>query len=154
MALTSPTCCGLPCSQGDSFTLGLLFITGANASAVNIFVNQIRLAYEASNITSEWKGVCTPNVTSTLVRTPMHAWCYACEHACTSIGLGFKPPAGPHLDLLLLLLLQAALGARFAVYSARVDRLQLLQIPYSDIVLPMAALPADRPPLTLVIAFA
>lgn len=45
------------------------------------------------------------------------------------------------------------LGARFAVYSLRVDRLSLLQIPYSNIVIPMTQLPVEKPPTMVAMAF-
>lgn len=42
---------------------------------------------------------------------------------------------------------------RWAVFSTRVDRLQLLNVPYSNIVLPMTAVPADKPQTMVMVVF-
>jgi hypothetical protein len=93
--------------KGDNFNLGLMFLPGQNASALNNLFLPSVTTYSSS------LGLCDPTVAKTL-------------------GLA---------------------GATFAVYSTRVDRLLLLQVPYSDLVQPMAELSSTRPVTMVMVAF-
>ncbi len=75
------------------------------------------------------------------VHTPMHELTH---HISTTRGKPYKTTTLVHTAM------QAtSLFARFSVFSARVDRLQLLQIPYSDIVIPMSSLDNINFPATM-----
>lgn len=85
--------------------------------------------------------------------TAVNAWINNLNTAVTVSGGTFDGYCTPNVTEFLSTNLSAAFRPRWAVFSTRVDRLQLMQVPYSNIVLPMTDVPTGSPPTMVMVVF-